>query len=122
LARGATSIVKEKKDPTMKNQRSFSPDFKPQVVEELLSGNNSPAQLCHRYNTTSSVVHHWKKQHSLGKSKNEPIAEGALNDRIKKLVRLVDKLTLENEFLKRGLQHNLSQYQHSALCTGSNGL
>jgi NAD(P)H dehydrogenase (quinone) len=37
----------------------------------------------------------------------------ALRDRIKKLERLVGKLTLENEFLKRGLQHSLSQSQRN---------
>ncbi len=39
--------------------------------------------------------------------------EGALQDRIEKLERLVGKLTLENEFLKRGLQHSLSQSQRN---------
>ncbi len=39
---------------------------------------------------------------------NEPTEEGALKDRIEKLERLVGKLTPENEFLKKGLQHSLS--------------
>ena len=34
-------------------------------------------------------------------------------DRIEKLERLVGKLTLENEFLKKGLQHRLSQSQRN---------
>ena len=93
----------------MRNQRSFSLEFKRQVVEEFLSGESRPAQLCRRYNITSSVLYHWKKQYSLGKFNNEPIEEAALKDRIEKLERLVGKLTLENEFLKRGLQNSLSQ-------------
>ena len=44
-----------------------------------------------------------------GKFNNEPTEEAAIRDRIEKLERLVGKLTLENEFLKRGLQHNLSR-------------
>jgi len=39
--------------------------------------------------------------------------KGALKDRIEKLERLVGKLTLENEFLKKGLQHSLSQSQRN---------
>src|SRR3989304_4090928 len=97
----------------MKNQRSFSLELKRQVVEELLSGESRPAQLCRRHNISSSVLYHWKKQYSRGKFNNEPTEEAALKDRIDKLERLVGRLTLENEFLKRGLQHSLSQYQRN---------
>jgi transposase-like protein len=92
----------------MRNQRGFSLEFKRQVVEELLSGESRPAQLCRRYNITSSVLYHWKKQYVQGRFNNEPTEEGALKDRIEKLERLVGKLTLENEFLKKGLQYSLT--------------
>ena len=78
-----------------------------------MSGESHPPQLCRRYNITSSVLYHWKKQYSRGKFNNEPTEEGALKDRIEKLERLVGKLTLENEFLKKGLQHSLSQSQRN---------
>ena len=97
----------------MKNQRTFSLEFKRQVVEELLSGESRPAQLCRRHNISSSVLYYWKKQYSRGKFNNEPTEEAALKDRIEKLERLVGKLTLENEFLKRGLQNSLSQYRRN---------
>ena len=97
----------------MRNQRSFSLEFKRQVVEELLSGESRPAQLCRRYNISSSILYHWKKQYCRGKFDNEPTEEAALKDRIEKLERLVGRLTLENEFLKRGLQHSLSQSQRN---------
>jgi len=97
----------------MRNQRSFSLEFKRWVVEELMSGESRPAQLCRRHNITSSVLYHWKRQYSRGKFNNEPTEEGALKDRIEKLERLVGKLTLENEFLKKGLQHSLGQYQRN---------
>jgi len=93
----------------MRNQRSFSLEFKRRVVEELLSGESRPAQICRRYNISSSVLYQWKKHYSRGKFSNEPTEEAALRDRIEKLERLVGKLTLENEFLKRGLQNSLSQ-------------
>jgi len=93
----------------MRNQRTFSQEFKRQVVEELLSGESGPAQLCRRHNISSSLLYHWKKQYGRGKFNNEPTAEAALKDRIEKLERLVGRLTLENEFLKKGLQNSLSQ-------------
>ncbi len=105
--------MNEREDLAMKNQRTFSLEFKRQVVEELMSGENRPAQICRRYSITSSVLYYWKKQYSRGKFNNEPTEEGALRDRIEKLERLVGKLTLENEFLKRGLQHSLSQFQRN---------
>ena len=105
--------MEERKDPAMRNQRSFSIEFKRQVVEELMSGESRPAQLCRRYNISPSLLYHWKRQYSRGKFNNEPTTEAALKDRIEKLERLVGKLTLENEFLKRGLQHSLSQSQRN---------
>ena len=97
----------------MRNQRSFSIEFKRQVIEELLSGESGPAQICRRYNISSSLLYHWKRQYSRGKFNNEPIEEAALKDRIEKLERLVGRLTLENEFLKKGLQHSLNQSQRN---------
>ncbi len=97
----------------MRNQRSFSVEFKRQVIQELLSEEGPPAQLCRRYNISSSLLYYWKKQYSRGKFNNEPTEEAALKDRVEKLERLVGKLTLENEFLKKGLQSSLSQQQRN---------
>jgi transposase-like protein len=103
----------------MRNQRSFSQEFKRQVVEELLGGDSRPAQLCRRHNISSSLLYHWKKQYGRGKFNNEPIAEAALKDRIEKLERLVGRLTLENEFLKKGLQNSLSQSERNGKSSAS---
>jgi transposase len=107
-----------RKDLAMKNQRSFSLEFKRQVIEELLSGESGPAQLCRRHNITSSLLYHWKKQYSRGKFNNEPSEEGALRDRIEKLERLVGRLTLENELLKKGLQYSASRSQRNGKSSG----
>jgi transposase-like protein len=53
-------------------------EFKRQVIEELLSGESGPAQLCRRHNITSSLLYHWKKQYGRGKSNHEPTEEGVL--------------------------------------------
>jgi transposase len=93
----------------MRSQRSFSLEFKRQIIQELLSGESGPAQLCRRHGISSSLLYHWKRQYARGKFDNEPTEEAALKDRVEKLERLVGKLTLENEFLKKGLQNTLSQ-------------
>jgi len=93
----------------MRRQRSFNLEFKRQVVEELLSGQSRPAQICRRHEISSSLLYHWKRQYARGKFNNEATGEAALRDRVEKLERLVGKLTLENEFLKRGLQNSLAQ-------------
>ena len=64
-------------------------------------------------NISSSLLYHWKRQYGRGKFNNEPMEEAALRDRVEKLERLVGKLTLENEFLKRGLQNSLAQVERN---------
>ena len=113
MAGSECPIMRDRKDLAMRNQRNFSLEFKRGVVEELLSGESSPAQLCRRYNISSSLLYHWKRQYSRGKFDNEPTEEAALKDRIEKLERLVGRLTLENEFLKRGLKNSLSQFNRN---------
>ena len=106
----------------MKNQRSFSLEFKRQVVEELLSGESRPAQICRRYNIWSSVLYHWKRQYLRGRLNNEPTEEADLRDRIEKLERLVGKLTLENEVLKKAFQNSLSRSQRNGKSSGYGGV
>ena len=102
----------------MRNVRSFSLEFKRQVVEELLSGESGAAQLCRRHNISSSLLYHWKEQYSRGKFNNEPTKEGALKDRIEKLERLVGKLALENEILKKGLQNSVNRSSGNGKSSG----
>ncbi len=105
----------------MRNQRTFSKEFKRQLVEELLSGESSAAQLCRRHTISKGLLYHWKELYGRGKFNNEPTAEAALKDRVEKLERLVGRLTLENEFLKKGLQNSLSQSEKNgkSLTNGS---
>jgi len=105
----------------MKDKRNFSPEFKQQVVEELLSGMSRPAQLCRRYSIVPSLLAHWQKQYSLGKFNNEPVKEAAMQDRIEKLERLVGKLTLENEFLKKALQHTSNHHERNGSSSRTTG-
>ena len=86
---------------SMRKPRTFTAEFKRQVVEELLSGTIGPAQICRRHSLSSGLVYHWKKQYARGKLNNEPTQEASMLDRINKLEQMLGKLPLENDFLKK---------------------
>lgn len=97
------------KDLVMRKQRRFSVEFKRQVVEELLSGTLRPAQLCRRYDISSGLLYHWKRQYSRGRLDNEPTTEAAMAERIRSREQMVGRLTMENEFLKKALRSALDR-------------
>ncbi len=87
----------------MTDRREFTLNFKKQVISEYINGLCSIAQLCRKYNINQSVLYRWKLQFQQGKLDNASNQHAALEDRIASLERLVGKLTLENEFLKKVL-------------------
>jgi transposase len=91
----------------VKHRRSFPVDLKRQIIEELLSGVSTPAQLTRRYEISSGLLYHWKEQYARGRFNNEPSKEAALDERVRQLEQLVGRLTLENEFLKKAIQRGL---------------
>ena len=91
----------------MKHRRRFTIEFKSQVVEELLSGVSTAAQLMRRHEISSGLLQHWKDQYAKGRFDNPPTPEAALEERVRQLEQLVGKLTLENEFLKKAVQRGL---------------
>lgn len=102
-----------RKDLVMKTQRRFRPEFKRQVIEELLSGISSPAQIIRRYEISSGLLYHWKQQYAKGAFENPPDKTAALEERVRQLEQLVGKLTLENEFLKKAVQRNCEPVRKS---------
>jgi transposase-like protein len=97
----------------MRKQRSFSPEFKRQVIEELLSGVSSPAQICRRHEISSGLLYYWKKQYGRADLGNNGKREAALEERIQQLEQMLGKAYLGNEFLKRALQRNLGSSKRS---------
>jgi transposase len=51
----------------------------------------------------------WKRQYAAGKLDAEPSMEAELAARVRDLERLLGKVTLENEFLKKAVQSNLKR-------------
>ena len=90
-------------------RRRFSAAFKRQVVEELLAGAATLAQVCRRYELCQTVVRTWKQQYAQGRLAE---AEGGGQDqaqRLQELERMVGQLTMENALLKRAVAYTLQQ-------------
>jgi transposase len=97
----------------MRKQRSFSPEFKRQVIEELLSGVSTPAQICRRHEISSGLLYYWKRQYGRSGLADNGKREAALEERIRQLEQMLGKACLENEFLKRALQRTLGPSKRS---------
>lgn len=106
----------------MRKQRSFSFEFKRQVIEELLSGISTPAQLARRHEISSGLLYHWKKQYAKGGFGNEASKEAVQEERVRQLEQMLGKAYLEIEFLKKALQRTLerSRKNGSSLPTTEN--
>ena len=93
--------------------RTFSREFKLEIVRQLTSGAKRPAQLCREYHLAESVLARWRKEYQeRGENAFAPrelAATDALEQRIADLERLCGQLTLENAVLKKALQTARSQ-------------
>jgi transposase len=89
--------------------RRFTQDFKRSLIEQLLSETATPTELCRRYSVSSGQLYTWKRNYAQGKLDREPSKEAELAARVRELERLLGKLTLENEFLKKAVQNSLKQ-------------
>ncbi|MBD3333962.1 MAG: transposase [Candidatus Eisenbacteria bacterium] len=85
-----------------RRRRSFSSEFKRDVVLELLSGETSAAVLCRRYELSATSLAAWKRAFAEGRLEESGREElEALKARVRELERLVGQLTMENQFLKK---------------------
>ncbi len=80
----------------MARRRRFSAAFKRQVVEELLAGAATVAQLCRRYELCPSVIRNWKDQYAKGRLADPEQVSQSQEQHIHELERMVGKLTMEN--------------------------
>lgn len=106
----------------MRERRKFSVAFKRQVVEELLSGAVSLAQLSRRLEVSSGLILHWKKRYEAGGLTEGPSSnERELLSRIGQLERMVGRLTMENDLLKNAVEYTVRRRKESSLpFTGKN--
>jgi len=87
----------------VRERRSFSNDFKKQVVESILSGTSTQAEMAREHRISPVMINRWKKDYRKGKFFENVTSQdmAKLELRIRDLERLVGRLTLENEMLKK---------------------
>ena len=100
----------------MAERRKFSVAFKRQVVEELLSQRSTLAQLGRRHDISSGLILHWRKRYE-GGGLVEGLSrtEREFQARVAELERMVGRLAMENELLKRAMQYTLKRRKESSL-------
>ena len=87
----------------MVKRRVFTPDFKAQVVLEELSGVKDRAALCREHQLSPQVLRRWQEELVARAPEifaTEP-SRGEEQERIGELERLVGRLTLELELVKK---------------------
>jgi len=87
----------------MKTRRKFTPEFKSQVVLQLLSGEQNMAELCHAHQLTSQMIGNWKQQFVAAASRvfERDRERSAEQERIAELERMVGRLTMQLEIAKK---------------------
>ena len=89
-----------------RKRRSFTPEFKAEVVLEALSGESSQAEVCRRHSLSEDHLSKWKQQlvenaASLFASTDKQSSEAA--ERIAHLEQLVGRLTVALDIQKKAL-------------------
>ncbi len=90
----------------MSKRRVFTPEFKVQVVLDLLSGRKSSAELCREHQLSAQLLAQWKATF-LERAPQVFLSEEQRSHaaaRIAELERLVGRLTLELEVAKKASQ------------------
>jgi transposase-like protein len=86
-----------------RTRRSFTPDFKAQLILELISGQRSPADLCRQHQLSSSLLATWKDTALEGLPTLFQGEERRTQEqtRIAELEQVLGRQTLELEILKK---------------------
>ena len=87
----------------MKKRRRFTPEFKAQVVLEVLSGVQSPAEVCRRHALSPNLLTTWKaivleRAHTLFQGDEQHDEDQA---RIAEFEQLLGRATRQIEVLKK---------------------
>lgn len=92
-------------------RRSFTKEFKLRVVREFNAG-VSAAELIRKYDVHANLVYKWTQEYRLNPSgafrsapSSEPPVVGVSEQKcIPELERMIGRLTMENDFLKKALK------------------
>lgn len=87
----------------MSKRRTFTPEFKAQVVLEELTGVKDQAEICRKHRLRSQVFSRWRKEFLERAPEifaTEP-SRGDEQERIAELERMIGRLTMELEGAKK---------------------
>ena len=90
----------------MARYRTYSVEFKRQVVEEHLAGGTSLNQLARRHDISRELLRTWVRKYEAGEFVPSELPEAdrrAYEAKIANLERKVGQLTMELDLLKKGL-------------------
>ncbi len=92
----------------MQSRRTFTPAFKREICRQLTTGEKRVAQLCREHGIGENLIHRWRAIYrTKGEQAFEPTAPAmpSVEARIAELERFCGQLALENQLLKKALQH-----------------
>ena len=92
----------------MSKRRRFSAEFKAKVALEALRGELTVAQIAKKFDVHPNMISAWKKQVTQEAAQlfacGASSAQQASEEQIKELHAKIGELTVEKDFLKKGLQ------------------
>ncbi len=98
-------------------RKMYTQKFREQVVREYLYGSSGYSELMKRYGLSSGILGKWCKRYGGRVAEDE---EGAptLQKRVVELERMVGRLTMENDLLKKFAAYTRQQTsEHSSIVT-----
>jgi transposase len=105
--------------------RTFTREFKLDLVRQIASGAKRPAQVCREHQLGESLLARWRREYEeRGEAAFSPRAldgqavQASAEQRVAELERLCGQLALENAALKKALQHLQTRPSASAPSAG----
>jgi transposase len=87
----------------MAKRRNFSPEFKAEVVLQVLTGAKSQAEVCREHRLSPQLLGSWKRQwvENAAQVFESDKRQGEEETRLADLERMVGKLTMQLEIAKK---------------------
>jgi transposase len=88
------------------NRTKHSAEFKAKVALAALREQESIAEISRKFKVHSNLVHKWKRQFSenIGRAFEKGASGGDATEREEELLKKIGELTVERDFLARGLE------------------
>ncbi len=92
----------------MARGRTYTREFKLDLVRQVTTGQKRPAQVCREHNLAESVLLRWRKEYEArgeaAFTEKQLSKDEALEQKIAELERFCGQLFLENRVLKKSLE------------------